>query len=273
MPRHARSLATGLALACALALAPAAAADTTMLAPKGSGITAPAGVVRDTGGGLWISDALRGVCKVNTALSGGDALVSDGTWCTATAPVEGAITAGPAAAFQMGYDPATSTLFVAEGASHASGVWRLHIDPATSTITSGAKIVFEADRVFGLALGTDTNGNVAVDYTTKRSPLIHEVPDAINCNPCSPIIAGSAQTPGAPSLAELNGTLYIAEAVGVTRLDNPGPTGGVAQPVAGFPGGVSNALVADPARGRVYAGTANANNIDQIDVLSPSNGA
>src|SRR4051794_32012324 len=144
--RRARCVATGLALVASLALASAAAADTTTIVPKGSGITAPAGLVRDTGGGMWASDALRGVCKVDTTLPGGDALVSDGTWCTATAPVEGAITAGPAAAFQMGYDPATSTLFVAEGASHSSGVWRFHIDPATSTITSGAKIVFEADR-------------------------------------------------------------------------------------------------------------------------------
>src|SRR3954447_13259859 len=244
MPRLARRVVAGMSLACALSLASTAAADVTTIVPKGSGITAPAGLVRDNGGGLWISDGARGVCKVNTTQLAGDALVTDGTWCISAANAAADIPgAGPAAAFQMGYDPATSTLFVAEGASHSSGVWRFHIDPATSTITSGAKIVFEADRVFGLALGTDTNGNVAVDYTTKRSPLIHEVPDAINCNPCSPIIAGSAQTPGAPSLAELSGPLYIAEAVGVVaRLDIPGPTGGVAQPITGFPGGIPMAL-------------------------------
>jgi hypothetical protein len=270
-----RALAAGLALASALSMAPAAAADTTPIAPTGSGLTAPAGIVRDSAGAIWVADALRGICKLNPALPGASVVVADGTWCdsgTAVA-VAGAPVTRPAAPFQMGYDAASSSLFVAEGSSHSSGVWRLHIDPATSTITAGKKIVFEGDRVFGLALGTDAAGHTVVDYTTKRSPLIHRVPDAVTCDPCSPFIAGTAQTAGAPSLANLDGTLYIAEVGVVTRLANPGPTGGVAQPVAGFPGGVANALAVDRARGRVYAGTLNGNNQDQVDVLTPSNGA
>jgi hypothetical protein len=276
-----RILATALAVAGALALAPAANADTTTIAPTGSGITAPAGIARDSNGALWVADALRGVCKVNPALPGSDALVTDGTWCRAGAPVEGGIVVGPQAPFQMAYDAPSSTLFVAEGASHSMGVWRFHIDPATSTIAGGTKIVFESDRVFGLAIGTDSGGGVVVDYSTKRSPLIHQIPNAVACSPCAPIIAGSAQTAGAPSLAVLGTSLYIAEAGVVTRLDNPGPSGGVAQPIAGFPGAFSNALAVDPVRGRVYAGSANALNPaapngskqDQVDVLTPSNGA
>jgi hypothetical protein len=269
-----RALAAGLACACALSVAPAASADTTSIAPRGSGLTAPGGIARDSAGATWVADALRGVCKVDPAVPAGDALVVDGTWCiSAAAAAAGTATAGPVAAFQMGYDAASSSLFVAEGSSHASGVWRFHIDPATSTVTDGKKIVFEADRVFGLAVGTDAGGTTVVDYTTKRSPLIHRVPDAVGCTPCSPFIAGTAQTPGAPSLANLDGALYIAEAGIVTRLANPGPSGGVALPVAGFPGGIANALAADPARGRVYAGTVNGNNADQVDVLTPSNGA
>src|SRR4051812_21491711 len=271
---RARALAAGMALACSLALAPAATADTTSIAPRGAGLTAPGGIVRDSAGAVWVADALRGICKVDAARPGGDAYVVDGTWCiSAAAAAAGTVTAGPTAGFQMAFDAASGSLFVAEGSSHASGVWRFLIDPTTDAISNGRKIVFEADRVFGLALGKDAGGVPVVDYTTKRSPLIHRVPDAVNCTLCTPIIAGTAQTPGAPSLANLDGTLYIAESGTVTRLANPGPTGGVAQPVAGFPGGVSNALAVDPARGRVYAGTLNGNNLDQVDVLTPSNGA
>src|SRR4051812_12663493 len=168
-----RAAIAGLALASVLATAPAASADTTKIASRGSGLTAPGGIARDSNGAVWIADALRGVCKVDPAVPGGDALIADGTWCissaAATAPeVPGALPPQLTAVFQLAYDEASSSLFAAEGSSHASGVWRFHIDPATSTITSGKKIVFEADRVFGLALGTDAGGTPVIDYTTKR---------------------------------------------------------------------------------------------------------
>ena len=268
-----RPLVAGLALIALAATAPAASADVTTLVPTGSGLTLPMGAARDNGGAIWVADTLMGVCKVDTALPGGNALVQDGKWC-APAPAGGAPPAGPAAAFQMAFDSASSTLFVAEGASSASGIWKFAIDPATSTITDGKKIVFEADRVFGLALGTDASGQQILAYSTKRSPLVHVLDNPLTCNPCSPIIGGSAQAKGAAALAFVGSTLYLAEtAIGVTRLDNPGPTGGIAQIVAGFPSPLVTALTADPARGRVYAGTTIGNNQDEIDAMQTSNGA
>jgi hypothetical protein len=260
-----------------LCIAQPAAADNTpaVIAPGGSGLTAPAGVVRDNGANLWIADAVRGVCRVDPALPGGSALVVDAPWCDppgAAAPVDGAPVTRPATALQMAYDAASSVLFVAEGSSHSSGVWRFGIDAALGKITSGQKIVFEADRVMGLTLGTAA-GKQVLEYTTKRSTLIRQLAGPVTCTPCSPIIAGSAQTAGATSLADLGGTLYIAEPTAVTRLDNPGPSGGIAQVVPNFPGGVPSSVAVDAARGRVYAGTLNGNNVDQVDVLTPSNGA
>src|SRR4051794_18636890 len=87
---RARALTAGLALACALSLAPAAAADTTTIAPRGSGLTAPGGIVRDSAGAVWVADALRGICKLTPALSGAAVVVQDGPSCPAgaAAPVE-----------------------------------------------------------------------------------------------------------------------------------------------------------------------------------------
>ena len=281
MPRHAlRSSAVSLAtFFAALAIAPGAQADTSVIAPPGSGITAPAGIARDNGGGIWVSDAIRGVCKVDTTVPGAGKLVEDGTWCQAPAPAPPEVVGAPPppppsrpeATFQLAFDPATNSLFVAEGSSKSSGIWRLHIDPATSTITDGKRIVAEADRVFGLALGVEGSTPV-LDYTSKRTQAIERILDPATCNPCEPVGSGAALDKGAPALASLDGALYIAEATGVTRIPDPGPAGAVAQPVAGFPGGVPTALAADPARGRVYAGTTNANHLDQVDVFKPASG-
>src|SRR5436190_2269621 len=108
-----RAAIAGLALASALATVPAASADTTRIASRGSGLTAPGGIARDSNGATWIADALRGVCKLDPAAPGGDALVVDGTWCISAAnAAAGVVGAGPTAAFQMAYDTDTSSLFV-----------------------------------------------------------------------------------------------------------------------------------------------------------------
>jgi len=247
-----------LALA-ALVASPAARADTTSIVPFNGDLTMPAGMVRDNAGSIWVTDALLGICKVNAA-SG--RLVQDGAWC-------GGTHAGPVAAFQLAFDAASSSLFVAEGSSHSSGVWRLKIDPATDTITSGIKIVADPDRVFGLALGND-GGTPVIDYTTKRLNIIHRILNPVTCSPCSSQTdVGSAMTAGPMSLARVGPVLYVADnAMGVTRIPDASVAGQVATPVPGFPGGIATAVAADLVRGRVYAGTTNGPGLaDQVGAI------
>ena len=250
------------ALTGLLAATPAAHAQLTQILPVGSGLTMPAGIA-DAGGDIWISDSVLGVCKVNAALG---TVVKDGTYC-------GPAHAGPVAPFQMAYDPASSSLFVADGASSSTGVWKLTL--TGGAITAGTKIVDAGDRVFGLALGT-AGGKTVLDFTSKSLPLIQRVTDPGNCTgtQCRPTMVGSALDKGGLSLARVGDSLYIAEeAFGVTRLANPGASGGIAEPVAGFPAGIPTALAADPARGRLYAGTNNGNGLDQVDVMNVATGA
>jgi len=191
-PRRLRPSLVACALAVLLA-APAAYADTTTVVPFNGDLTMPAGMVRDSAGSLWVTDALLGICKVDAA---SHRLVQDGVWC-------GGTHAGPVAAFQLAYDPGSHSLFAAEGSSHSSGVWRLTINPATDTITAATKIVADPDRVFGLALGTD-GGTPVVDYTTKRLNVIHRILNPATCSPCSSTTdVGSAMTAGPTSLARV----------------------------------------------------------------------
>ena len=247
-----------LALA-ALVVSPVARADTTSIVPFNGDLTMPAGIVRDNGGSIWVTDALLGVCKVDAV---SHRLIQDGAWC-------GGTHAGPVAAFQLAFDRASSSLFVAEGSSHSSGVWRLKIDPATDVITSGTRIVADPDRVFGLALGND-GGTPVIDYTTKRLNIIHRILNPVTCSPCSSQTdVGSAMTAGPMSLARVGSVLYIADnAMGVTRIPDASAPGQVATPVPGFPGGIATAVAADLVRGRVYAGTTNGPGLaDQVGAI------
>src|SRR3954447_17044716 len=143
------SLLAGIALTGLLAATPAAHAQLTQILPVGSGLTMPAGVA-DAEGDIWISDGVLGVCKADPALG---TVVKDGTYC-------GPAHAGPAAPFQMAYDAGSSSLFVADGASQSTGVWKLTL--AGGAIADATKIVDAGDRVFALALGT-AGGKTVLD--------------------------------------------------------------------------------------------------------------
>ncbi len=248
-----RLLGAALATTCAaVAPAPAGAAADLVLP---SGLTEAAGLARTPDGALWVSDGALGVCRLRTDLA---ALTQDGAWCGAPES-----RGGPSAPTQLVFDPATSNFYVGEGSSAAGGVWRMHWNATTHAIDGGVRIAFYAgDRVLGVALAPDGS----VDFSTKRDGLISRIADPST----APVVAGigSAQAKAAGSLAHAGEDLYISEAAGVTRLAAAGPAGTTAVSVPGLPGGVPSAVAADAASGRVYAGTANPNGQDQVDVLS-----
>lgn len=277
-----RGIAGGALTLCAGLPFAAPAQAASLVVAAGSGMTMPAGVAVTTNGSVWVADRALGICRVQPGAQPGDpAQLVASPYCQ---PVAGAVGApprqGPTTGHQMVFDEGSASFFVAEGDSKGAGVWRLHWDPATDTIDRGERIVStNGNRVFALAMGQNPDGSVYVDFNGRDDGTIRRLDNAQAATPvgisATPVV-GISNTPGLPSMANLDGVLYLAEAGGVTRIAAPGPGAPLAERVAGFPAGtgaVPNALVADSARGRVYAGTANVNGLDRVDVLTPAAGA
>lgn len=268
---------TTLAVLVALPFVPAAHAATTELVPAGTGLTMPSGIAVTTEGSVWVADRALGVCRVDPAAT---PRLVESNYCkpepaeTEEGPAP-TPRLGPSTAHQMAFDPVSRNFFVTEGSSRGGGIWRMHWNESGNSIDSAQKLVSTGeDRVFALSIGTNANG-VYVDFAGRDDQIIRRIENAAMAPvgaPTSPV--GAATSSGVTSMANLDGTLYLAEGNGVTRIATPG-SGAVAELIPGFPvaaGSVPNALAADPARGRVYAGTANVNNLDTVDVLTPGDG-
>src|SRR5919202_1230982 len=162
-----------------IAMPGVASADPDPVAGAGASITAPGGIVETPDGGLWITDEVRGVCRV--ALDPQPRLV-DSQWCGTGAPenenhgpepgdtdalpvapivpIDGNGTAiGPASAGGLAFDPQTDNFYVADRDSSGGGVWRLHFDRASGVIDGSARLVAIGDRVESLELGPDKTGD------------------------------------------------------------------------------------------------------------------
>jgi streptogramin lyase len=185
------------------------------------GLTEPTGLVQTPDGSLWVSDAAKGICRID--LEPAPAIVEDGAWCTEDETSR----VGPTGATQLAFDAATSSIYAGEGTSAGGGIWRLRWDPETRTIGDGAQIhATPGDRVFGVAVAPGHQ----VDFTTKRSPLVGRVLDPAGAP--SSTVAGAAAGDGAASLAYAGGDLFLAEGSGVTRIATPGAPGACAPATA-----------------------------------------
>ena len=267
-----RLTAAALALVATLVVtAPASAvAPTTVDATPG--VTAPAGMFRDTHGDLWVADSNLGICRVLDPPHANPGLVADPAYCGL------ARTTGPVAPGQSAYDPSSGFIYVGDLASNSGGVWRLHLDQGVnpSVIDSAVKILdlsapLIRDRVFGMSYHASTK---SLDFSTKNATNILRIDDpTTNCpgvsSPtCLATVIGSAESPATASLAhDSQGRLYIADFSGVTAF-TPGSVDTQARSVPGLNLGIYTALAFDPDNGgRIYAGTTNAEGVDWIDVL------
>jgi hypothetical protein len=270
-------LRTALTLCATLPLAASAQAASMTVTP-GSGMTLPAGVAVTPAGSTWVSDQLLGICRVEV---GDPGRLVPSPYCRPEAVTEfDPVRPGPATPAQMAFDPGSSNFFVAEGNSKGSGVWRIHWDAATDAIDGAQRIVSAGrNRVFALALGTNPDGTVYVDFNGRDDATIRRLQNAAAAAPVTisalPVV-GVATAPGVLSMTNLDGALYLAETTGgVSRIAEPGPSAPLAQSVPGFPIGADalpNALAADGAHGRVYVGTGNVSSVDRVDVLTPADG-
>ena len=75
------------------------------------------------------------------------------------------------------------------------------------------------------------------------------------------------------AIARFGGDVFLAEATGVTRIDNPGGAGSTAEPFAPLNGVLPGALLADPTENRLYVGTDSGSGADEIFAVNGSSGA
>ena len=259
--RRAKDVVRAAALALAALALPLSgqAAAATLVAPAGTDLTVPAGVAVTTDGSVWVSDSHNGVCRLRMDPS--PALVRD-AYCGAEGD-PGLEESRPTGTGQLAFDATTSNLYVAEGTSHSSGVWRLHWDSTTNRIDAAAKIYSDSadNRVFGLALAP--NGDL--DFSSKRDTVIRRLLAPASGPAPAVQVVGFSQDEGAASLAHLGQKLYLADGGGLTEIAAPGPLGGTAVTVPGLPSGTTpSALAADPANGVLFLGTNNASLIDPV---------
>ncbi len=253
-----------------------AATEATPIVPTDHGLSEPAGVAVTPDGAIWVSDGIKGLCRV----SGAELVEDELGYCAPEVEVpEGQPEPGPlrpTATFQMAFDaerckpaetPEHCNFYVAEGTSARSGVWRMHWNPVTKTIDDADQLYAAPgdNRVFGLALSPQGD----VDFSSKRDTLIRRIPSPHTAEaPLVPEIVGASQAEGASSLTHLGQAIVIADGGALTKIDAPGPLGGTAVsiPVAGSPAAdeAVSAVAADTVRGVVYAGTSTGALTDKV---------
>jgi streptogramin lyase len=172
-----RGLGAALTLCATLPLAASAQAAPIQVVTAGSGMTLPAGVAETTDGSLWVADQALGVCRVRT---GAAAELVPSPYCGPEPATDfDPPRLGPETANQLAFDPASSNFFVAEGDSHGAGVWRMHWNAETNAIDAAQRIVSMGEnRVFALALGTNPDGTVYVDFNGRDDATIRRLQDA-----------------------------------------------------------------------------------------------
>jgi hypothetical protein len=262
-PLHAGALAT-LAASIVLSgqLAGTALASAGTVVSSGAGLTQAQGLTRSDDGALWVADHLKGICRV--ALTPQPALVED-DYC-AVAHV------GPKAPLGLTFDAVTDNFYVGDAASNNGSIWRLHWDAETRAIDSATRMLsLPGDRAAGLTLVPAAAGSAPdVVYATKRSAALLRIAGPSGL-PQEPVTVGFAGQQSPLALAFLDGKIYIAEDAHVTRVALGGGGPAVAAPVPGLPA-LAGALVADPVRHRLYAGTLNGTLSDRVDALDATTG-
>ncbi len=266
---HAGLIAAALAAAALLALVAAPARAATLVVPSGSGVTLPSGMTTTPDGALWEADAELGLCRVG--------LLPGAPGIPAEAPTCGPKNV-PDSAGQVDFDPVSENFYVADNKSTGGGVWRMHWDAATGTIDAVAKI-YDAGttgaRVQGLAVTPDGD----VDFTNLRDVVIRRIGAPDTATPDDPIVVGFSRAKGATSLAYLGGALYLAEPSqaetevtstqgALSRLLPSPTTPGPATVVPGLRSSFNpTAIASDPADGRLYLGSFNDLEADDVAVL------
>jgi hypothetical protein len=279
----------GASIATLLAMPGVASAEPTMVAPGGTGLTAPTGIARTPDGGLWVADEVEGICRVAT--DGTPRLVPS-PWCgtvdhveeegpetgeedelTAPVPVLGE-TVAPASVAGLVFDSRNDSFYVGDRRSAGGGVWRMHYDRVSGTIDAATQIFATADRVETVVLSPAGQ----LYFATKRAGQIMRIADPTTDAPAPELVTtvggGATEEEEAANeveaMAATDDALYFA-GIGLKRLSLSG-IGATPQPIAGFEGREITTLAVDATRGRLYAGTVADQLGDVVEVVDLATG-
>ena len=277
------SLALAL-LTAPLALPGSAAAEPAPIIPSGAGLSAPAAVVETPGGGIWVADEFRGVCRVDLEPS---ANVVPSPWCgeptlepaevdedpteddSEEEAADPAGHIGPADPSGLVFDAGTSNFYAADRSSAGGAIWRLHLDEATGDIDEQQIVAsLGGDRVDALTLGPGADPDVFL--LTKRGGAIMRVDDPAEATEPQPMVQVGAVEGETHDITATDEALYVADG-GLKRYALTGDTLN-ATDVAGFEGLTVTAVRADAERNRLYVGTANPDLDDVVGVLDLATG-
>jgi hypothetical protein len=282
-----------IALMTALAAVPATAAADPQAHPGSvTGMSAPSGVVETPDGGVWVADDGQGLCRV--AFSPEPHLV-ESRWCVPEPP-EGAhppeaphaeglpvadplapeVTAvpgdRPAGIGGVAFDATTSNFYVADVASGAGGVWRLHL-ATDGTIDRGELIASAGVRVQSIALAPPTTPGAEPDvlYLTKRGGVLMRIADPATAPKYPQRIRVLGDLVEVGGMVSSGDTLYVADG-GVLRVPLADESAS-AQYLPGLDDVSVSSVSVDAGRGRLYAGSSNLNGDDVVKAIDLSTGS
>ncbi len=172
-----------------------------------SGLSSPTGAVwlPDAAGGghLWVSDHLRGFCRVE-----GGTLSS----CVTTATSPG----------QPTFDPVRNLVYVPDNSAKSVGVLRLAWDPTTESFPDSSLIApaLAGNRPTATTLGPD--GNLYVGFL--KNGTITRVVSPQGATPTAQTVGATSDARRVFGLAFRGSDLYLAETAAVTRIGNAAST-------------------------------------------------
>ena len=229
------------------------------------GLTAEGGLLVDPAGRLWVSDAVKGFCRVTEG--GGTDGGIDGPTClggTSGAPQKGPQKPGAPALLDPTPQSAGSgdeLALVPDAAANSSAIMRARWDKASGTFKYGSTLtIFGGDfRPVAVTVGPDkaayvvferARGVVRIVDPAAPQPTVETVAftGAIGARA---IAAGAANSAGRV-------TLYVAEASGLTSFLAPATGRSGSATTASYAVGSAARLYFDAATGILYTGTASA---------------
>lgn len=212
----------GMLMALAACIAPLASAAPVTATTVATGLTLPAAIVR-AGSELWVSDHTLGFCRL---VNGG----IDQNTCNLAAISPGQAVFKPT---PLPDDPAAGIFYVPDNSSKSQGVWRLGYRNGfiAEQVLIAARFGLGGNRPTTVAL--DSAGNLYVGFRRTNSIVRITTPEAETQTVQT--IGRAAGSAGPPAMAFAGSALYLAEAIGVTRINNPGTCNGgcTASAVAG----------------------------------------
>lgn len=244
--------------------APVAVADQTRRV-VGQGITASGGLLVDPAARIWISDALKGFCRLSAPSTTTPGTIESSTCLGGTVQATQKGPARPGGPALLDPTPASAgsgdeIALIPDAAAGSSSVIRAKWNPTSGTFSYASTLsLYGGDlRPAAVAVGPDRSAYVVFE----RARSVVRIVDPVAAQPSIRTVGFTASS-GARSVAagaaDSSGVLlYIADGTSLTQLRAPVSGRSGATATASYDLGAVARVAFDPATAVLYAGTASA---------------